>query len=29
MRFYTKLIKRTLALEEWFEKPKNTLFGKI
>jgi hypothetical protein len=26
---YTKLINRTLALEEWFEKPKNTLFGKI
>jgi hypothetical protein len=29
MRFYTKLIDRTLALEGWFEKPKNRLFGKI
>jgi hypothetical protein len=29
MRFYTKLINRTLALEGWFEKPKNRLFGKI
>jgi transcriptional regulator of heat shock response len=29
MRFYTKLIHRTLALEGWFEKPKNRLFGKI
>jgi hypothetical protein len=29
MRFYTKLINRTLALEGWFEKPTNKLFGKI
>jgi hypothetical protein len=29
MRFYTKFINRTLALERWFEKPKNRLFGKI
>jgi hypothetical protein len=29
MRFYTKLINRTLALQGWFEKPKNRLFGKI
>jgi hypothetical protein len=27
MRFYTKLINRTLALEGWFEKPKIRLFG--
>ena len=29
MRLYTNLINRTLALEGWFEKPKNRLFGKI
>jgi hypothetical protein len=29
MRFYTKLTNRTLALERWFEKPKNRLFGEI
>ena len=28
MRFYTKLINRTLALEGLFEKPKNRLFEK-
>jgi hypothetical protein len=29
MWFYTKFINRKLVLEEWFEKPKNRLFGKI
>ena len=29
MRFCTNLINRTLALEGWFEKSKNRLFGKM
>jgi hypothetical protein len=29
MTFYAKPINRPLALEGWFEKPKNRLFGHI
>jgi hypothetical protein len=29
MTFYAKSINRPLALEGWFEKPKNRLFGHV
>jgi hypothetical protein len=29
MTFYAKPTNRPLALEEWFEKPKNRLFGHV